>query len=188
MLCDLRPRSLLRPSGLARERGRDVESPDLETSVSRRRILKRMGAGAALAWTAPIFTSVRPPAFAGSPAPCDEGCGSLAPYFRLPDLNCDCSECDGGCVGCGTCGCAQSCSRITSAEMLPDGSIRFCTDCVSITPSGGGNAGWDCSAGGCFAAIFEVDPNDPSCGIIPGPDPCPSGARFVSAHFACHCP
>jgi hypothetical protein len=32
--------------------------------VSRRRMLKRIGAGAAVAWTAPILTSIRTPAFA----------------------------------------------------------------------------------------------------------------------------
>jgi hypothetical protein len=32
--------------------------------VSRRKMLKRIGAGAAIAWTAPILTSIRTPAFA----------------------------------------------------------------------------------------------------------------------------
>ena len=36
--------------------------------ISRRRMLKRIGAGAAVAWTAPIITSVRVPAFAQSPS------------------------------------------------------------------------------------------------------------------------
>ena len=35
--------------------------------VSRRRMLKRIGAGAAVAWSAPILTSIRVPAFAQSP-------------------------------------------------------------------------------------------------------------------------
>ena len=34
--------------------------------ISRRRMLKRVGAGAAIAWTAPVLTSLRPPAFAAS--------------------------------------------------------------------------------------------------------------------------
>ena len=49
--------------------------PDVpEEGVSRRRMLKRIGAGAAVAWTAPILTSIRTPAFA-------QGC-SLLPTMR----------------------------------------------------------------------------------------------------------
>jgi hypothetical protein len=36
--------------------------------IPRRKALKRLGAGAALAWTAPILTSLRVPAFAQSPS------------------------------------------------------------------------------------------------------------------------
>jgi len=45
-----------------------------EDGISRRRMLKRIGAGAAVAWSAPILTSIRTPAFAQSPivSPCDE--------------------------------------------------------------------------------------------------------------------
>jgi hypothetical protein len=48
------------------------------SGISRRRLLKRIGAGAAVAWTAPVVTSMRTPAFAqGSPAGCDrnDNCG-----------------------------------------------------------------------------------------------------------------
>jgi len=46
-----------------------------EDGISRRRMLKRIGAGAAVAWSAPILTSLRTPAFAqGSPPP-PEDCG-----------------------------------------------------------------------------------------------------------------
>jgi len=38
-------------------------------AISRRRMIKRIGAGAAVAWTAPVLMSVRVPAFAQSP-PC----------------------------------------------------------------------------------------------------------------------
>jgi len=42
--------------------------------ISRRRMLKRIGAGAAVAWSAPVLTSLRTPAFAqGSPV-CAPGC------------------------------------------------------------------------------------------------------------------
>ena len=39
----------------------ELERPD---GISRRRMLKRIGAGAAIAWSAPILTSLRVPAFA----------------------------------------------------------------------------------------------------------------------------
>lgn len=37
-------------------------------SISRRRLIKRLGTGAAVAWTAPVLLSVRTPAFAASPS------------------------------------------------------------------------------------------------------------------------
>ncbi|MGH2557363.1 MAG: CHRD domain-containing protein [Actinomycetota bacterium] len=43
------------------------EEPQGAGGISRRRMLKRVGAGAAVAWTAPILMSVRVPAFAQSP-------------------------------------------------------------------------------------------------------------------------
>ena len=48
---------------------------DLEPKegISRRKMLKRIGAGAAIAWTAPVLTSIKTPAFAQSP--CEKDCG-----------------------------------------------------------------------------------------------------------------
>jgi CHRD domain-containing protein len=46
------------------------EEPQVAGGVSRRRMLKRIGAGAAVAWTAPILTSVRTPAFAQASPSC----------------------------------------------------------------------------------------------------------------------
>jgi hypothetical protein len=50
----------------------------LGEGISRRRMLKRIGAGAAIAWTAPVLTSIRTPAFAQGAYPCpgtDWNCG-----------------------------------------------------------------------------------------------------------------
>lgn len=68
-----------------------------ENGISRRRMIKRIGAGAAIAWSAPILTSLKSPAFAQpSPiAPCDPG----APC----DLNAPCNvaiPCKGGNPAC----------------------------------------------------------------------------------------
>jgi hypothetical protein len=47
-----------------------LETPSDENGISRRRLIKRIGTGAAVAWTAPILTSLRVPAFAQSPPAC----------------------------------------------------------------------------------------------------------------------
>jgi hypothetical protein len=72
--------------------------------VSRRKMLKRIGAGAAVAWTAPILTSIRTPAFAASPGVCDpascagDPCGNQTPCPTNPGA-CTCSQdVGGGCV------------------------------------------------------------------------------------------
>jgi hypothetical protein len=44
------------------------EQSQHDGGVSRRQVLKRIGVGAAVAWTAPILTSVRVPAYAASPS------------------------------------------------------------------------------------------------------------------------
>ena len=59
----------------------------LEKEISRRRMLKRVGAGAAIAWTAPILTSVHSPAFAqypGCAAPCAACFDSSAAAGAVP--------------------------------------------------------------------------------------------------------
>jgi hypothetical protein len=47
---------------------RPMEIPSDSNAISRRRMIKRIGAGAAVAWTAPVLMSVKTPAFAQSPA------------------------------------------------------------------------------------------------------------------------
>jgi hypothetical protein len=58
-----------------------TEELEPKEGISRRRMIKRIGAGAAIAWSAPILTSVRTPAFAQSPTGCDreDGCGCSDP-------------------------------------------------------------------------------------------------------------
>lgn len=47
---------------------------DGENRISRRRMLKRIGAGAAIAWTAPVLSSLRTPAFAQETPRCPTDC------------------------------------------------------------------------------------------------------------------
>jgi CHRD domain-containing protein len=44
------------------------EEPQVGGGISRRQMLQRIGAGAAVAWTAPVLMSVKSPAFAQSPS------------------------------------------------------------------------------------------------------------------------
>jgi hypothetical protein len=89
------------------------EEPPIESSpagISRRRVLKRIGTGAAIAWSAPILTSIRTPSFAQS-AGCSCGpfdCSNPTP--PLCDNGCLCSNHHGG----GACVCWTSgfCSGI----------------------------------------------------------------------------
>ena len=62
------------------------------TGISRRRMLKRIGTGVAVAWTVPVITSMETPAFAASPGTCDcitEPCaiGNCGP----PGAGCSCA-------------------------------------------------------------------------------------------------
>ena len=44
------------------------ELPSDKSAISRRRLIKRLGAGAAVAWAAPVLMSVKVPAFSQSPS------------------------------------------------------------------------------------------------------------------------
>src|SRR6266545_6958811 len=68
-----------------------------EEGISRRRMLKRVGAGAAVAWSAPVLTSLRVPAFAQS-ALCPNGCADILCF----------SEEEFICGGGGTCICTRT--------------------------------------------------------------------------------
>jgi hypothetical protein len=74
-------------------------NPDRNSSapqdvISRRRALKRIGAGAAIAWSAPVLTSIRIPAFAQyGGSPCEPG------QVCTPDCD-DLRPCQSGSCGC----------------------------------------------------------------------------------------
>lgn len=81
------------------------EEIEVKDGISRRRMLKRIGAGAAIAWSAPILTSIRTPAFAqygefpctlcDPNVPCNvlDPCGpsgTCACFVRISDNKCHC--------------------------------------------------------------------------------------------------
>src|SRR5438445_9939036 len=57
------PSSNLDHGGADRARRLDIDEQKPAEAISRRGVLKRIGAGAAIAWSTPILTSVRAPAF-----------------------------------------------------------------------------------------------------------------------------
>ena len=70
------------------------EEFEVKDGISRRKMLKRVGAGAAIAWSAPILTSIKTPAFAATNVfPC-----------TLCDPNVPCNVLD-PCGPSGTCAC-----------------------------------------------------------------------------------
>lgn len=102
--------------------------------ISRRSMLKRVGAGAAIAWSAPVLTSIRTPAFAQYDV-CTEGC----PACQFGQF---CNNC-GGCVGLPEeCICAD-----TGICQSPQPICRSDADCEAI-----------CPGGRCARCVF-----DPSC-------------------------
>ena len=99
------------------------EEPAIESTeagISRRRMLKRIGAGAAVAWTAPILTSIHTPAFAQSPS-CDcPPYSCQVPQHCVDNPNCVCAPHHGG----GPCLCwtgRVSCTACDTDADCPEG-------------------------------------------------------------------
>jgi hypothetical protein len=94
--------------------------------ISRRRMLKRIGAGAAVAWSAPILSSLRTPAFAQYEQPqCVAATCTTFVECSGPNPDCVCVNCD----GVGIC-------------------VPGSTSCGGLTPCDGTE---DCAAGECCA-------------------------------------
>src|SRR5207249_715696 len=141
--CWVRRSSLFDSDGQGRVRGGlmalgEAEKAEPHEGVSRRRMLKRLGAGAAVAWTVPVVTSLHTRAFAalsgGCPAPRCSTCIEMG----CPGFNpCQSGSCYGG-LGCsrgisteGECLCFQTafCSCLTpcsSSSDCPPGQHCLC--------------------------------------------------------------
>lgn len=93
-----------------------------ENEISRRRMLKRIGAGAAVAWSAPILTSIRTPAWAQHYV-CGDRCADIL-CFSESDFACnDDSTCictrtteDTCFCGDGRCSCSDYAACSSSAD------------------------------------------------------------------------
>jgi hypothetical protein len=99
------------------------EELEMTDGISRRKMLKRIGAGAAIAWSAPILTSIKTPAFAqNSVVPCS-GCAACGPL--LPCNNSD------------TCQCWME-SSDQGTGCVCTGLVNFCGD-TPLCPNGQGD-------------------------------------------------
>jgi hypothetical protein len=122
-----------------------MDSVETEQGISRRTLLKRVGAGAAIAWAAPIVTSFGSKAFAGLPGRCNAPCDviTICAVNRPGEVDsiCACSaDTEGRCA----CWANVFCNNITSCAST--------ADCP---------AGWRCIPNtGCGAGGFCI----PRCG------------------------
>jgi hypothetical protein len=140
-----------------------------DEGVSRRTVIKRIGAGAAIAWTAPVLTSLRTPAFAQTYG---GGCSQCAGDFCLGQTLCqaDLNDCFGG-----LCGCAQVVGNESSC-------FCYCNDlCSNRTPCSQQS---DCSGGQvCVHSCCDAFLGTPAC-FDPCPNPAPSGQRVTARRIA----
>jgi hypothetical protein len=100
---------------------------ELQNPISRRRMLKRIGAGAAIAWSAPVLSSLRTPAFAQPyPARCrpEDAVDCAGGTFVIcGEPVCACVRSVEGDAICGADPCGPPCSTTAECEALSPGSI-----------------------------------------------------------------
>lgn len=120
--------------------------------ISRRRVLKRIGSGVAIAWTAPILTSIRTPAFAQpygctcrvfacgqTPDLCDNGCPCTTHHEGGPCVCWNGGACDGQAPICATdADCSGFGPNFVCADVVDCGCAGnvACVD-TSACPTGG---------------------------------------------------
>jgi hypothetical protein len=148
----------------------DEMDREVQDRISRRRMIKRLGAATAVAWTAPVLSSLGTPAFAqGSPA-----CTNCPPLSASEETHCAITpicgeEADGNLCDC----------RRTPEDTCICASCIFCDD-PGVTPctsSAQCPAGWACAASDCscntqtpeleFTCLPLCNAGNPSPGCTP---------------------
>jgi hypothetical protein len=105
--------------------------------LSRRKALKRIGAGAAIAWSAPILTSLKTPAFAQYECAPPANCVHCAPGGTVCGRACFCSPHVGNGCFCGqVVGCGNTHACNADADCSDLGPTWLCT---TVCGCGGGN-------------------------------------------------
>jgi hypothetical protein len=157
----------------------DEQDREIQDRISRRRMIKRLGAATAVAWTAPVLSSLGTPAFAQAAS-----CANCVPFGQPGDTHCaqqpDC--------GAEPTGNPCSCLRVSQAQ----GGGCACHSCVfcdnpAVTPCGSQPGAGPCPPGWLCALSCCSDPvatDDfvclPACGRGDNPDPC-VGRRAVGS-------
>jgi len=132
--------------------------------ISRRKALKRVAAGTAIAWSAPVLTSLRTPAFAQYPR-CQEPCDGC--FDGIGDAPCGTDPVRGG-----TC----LCSRTTEGVCFC-GADDGCNEWGNCGSSADCPPGFACKPVGCTGC--DPDPGEMNCQRpcgAPLPDGSPSAA------------
>jgi hypothetical protein len=130
----------------------DPAGSEARDRISRRKLLKRIGAGAAVAWTAPIITSMNTPAFAQGSAP--EPCSPCAPFDCVNIKFCPQAPCASFCVERinGHCFCGPAvgwnnppgppiCASDAECQFFAPGSV-----CVQMNPNCNASGNVGCAA------------------------------------------
>lgn len=146
----------------------DEMDREIQSRISRRRMIKRLGAATAVAWTAPVLSTVgATPAFA-QPTPCPD----CVPLGQPRDVHCFQQP------PCGDEPTGNPCSCVRTVE-----DTCFCHSCIRTpcgaicTSSSQCPAGWQCALSCCSQADNEfrclppcgggtgVEPHDPCVGL-----------------------
>jgi hypothetical protein len=117
-----------------------MEEERIGNEISRRRMLKRIGAGAAIAWTAPVLTSLRSPAFGQRYVACTAPCTACF-STGCPPASSECGQIEGGPI--------CLCSTTTEGGCFCGGDIA-CAGTSNCTSSANCPAGWACMSVCCL--------------------------------------
>jgi hypothetical protein len=145
---------------------------EVGSSVSRRRVLKRAGVGAAIVWSAPALTSLSSPAFAQASPLCE----TINPFCSPPDVGPLCEE-----VGCQPQGCPfGTCTRTLDGSCLCWGAVA-CTGHAPVCETDA-----DCLEPGAKCAAVTDCPTNPCAGLRACFFPCTPGPASLGALEAQH--
>ena len=147
-----------------------------EERISRRRMLKRIGAGAVVAWSAPVITSVTSPAFAQyQDCDCSDPCvecveGCRCDQTTESDCGCFSPECLSPCTSSADCGSGQrcvvkcGCDNMCAALCGPDPcTLEEGCPFENYQPCRGNPPG--CLSGPCYGSLgcFKIENTEGRC-------------------------
>jgi hypothetical protein len=165
-----------------------------EGGISRRKMLGRIAAGTAVAWTAPAILTVGAQAMAGSPAPCSPG------FANCDGSGCNCrtSTTAPGCCSGSTASVTGTCQTVHSNGIFQNGAFENYFDCVPAGTYNLTQATEACTAYTGSAALCTFSSCGGSLNTVcgPGPQGCAcwqfsgtnTGHVVASGSSSCFCP